>query len=71
MLVAISPMLRVRRRAAASLLRQLLLVLFVLALAAVPLPFATAVALARRPERRTDAVVELLQKRSGGRRQKS
>ncbi len=47
-----------------SILVRLLAVVFILALAAVPLPFAAlGAALARRPERRTDAVVFLLRRR--------
>lgn len=59
----LSSLLRARLRAVLRLLRQVLLVLFILALAAVPLPFATLLALARRPERELDAVVELVPRR--------
>jgi hypothetical protein len=58
------------RARAAALLRRLLAILFVLALAALPLPFAAlGAALARRPERRTDAVVMLF--RRGQRKRKA
>lgn len=51
---------RARLRALGRLLKTALFVVFVLALAAMPLPFLSVLVLARRPERETDAVVELM-----------